>query len=317
MTAVEEPNWTRSVEALLAEYRRVDRESLRLPALGWVPGVATLSPFPQLQKDVRKVRAILAHGDQEPYEVGRELTLREWLREGHAFYRYWTRDDSPTQDMLAFWRGEAALLSEGTVSRPLVSSLLAAHFRRRLVLLRRWILLEWSEGAGRQALLKEVEDALEIWRTRRSLSGVITFLISVLGTVGGLLSIANGVRDLPWYGWVATGILVFLAYLFVVGSFVAKRGLMLGGSAKTQYVPSRIEGRGVYGLERQVFDPLGVKRSEIPFDLVLADLFIALWAAFFFAIGLGWVGVVIGSIFLAALLANIAAYVRRSYLQRL
>lgn len=72
-------------------------------------------------------------------------------------------------------------------------------------------------------------------------------------------------------------------------------------------------GSGAYGLERDVFGPLAIERSELPLDLVLADLFVALLAAPFFAMGLWWIGL----IFIGLLLLNGLAYWRRRKLRRL
>jgi hypothetical protein len=135
----------------------------------------------------------------------------------------------------------------------------------------------------------------------------------VLGTVGGLLGVARGVADVPWWGWALVLAAVFIAYRFVAGSFVAKRGLMLGGAGDDAGAPALLLGSGVYGLERDVFGPLDINRSELPLDLVLADLFIALLAAPFFAMGFWWVGLFV----IGLLPLNTVAYWRRRNLRRL
>jgi len=61
----------------------------------------------------------------------------------------------------------------------------------------------------------------------------VTFVLSLIGTVGGLVGVIHCAPDIPWYGWVLFGLAVYAAYLVVVGSFIAKRGLMLGRSALT------------------------------------------------------------------------------------
>jgi hypothetical protein len=273
-----EDNWKMKVEALVSQYREVDRASLRLPTLG-VLGNAFQVPWISLRSQDRR----------------REVWRRSFI------------------GVLGPWFGEAFVPSGGLACRPLVSSLVAAHFRRRLTLLRRWLLLSDSDDHECRGLLSTVDEALDIWRTRRTLSGAITFVISVLGTVGGFLGIARGIGDMPRWGWLVAGSALYIAYQLVVGSFVAKRGLMLGGSSGFTSARAWAEGGGTYRLERGVFEPLEIGLSEIPLDLVLADLFIALPATFFFVVGDWWLGL----IFVGALLVNGLAYVRRRHLGRL
>lgn len=220
--------------------------------------------------------------------------------------------DRRPNEYVETWRGEV-LLPGGMVSRPLVSSLLAAHFRRRLTLLRRWLVLQGSSDDNDVALLADVEAALEIWRTRRTITGAVTFVLAVLGTVGGLISVANGVRDMPIWGWVLVVVVLLVAYLFVVGSFVTKRGLMLGGSGGAAFQPASVGGNGTYGCERDVFGAIRISRSEIPLDIVLADLFIALPVGACFATGVWWLGALLSVVFLL----NTLAYWRRRRLRRL
>ena len=66
--------------------------------------------------------------------------------------------------------------------------------------------------------MSSVDEALDTWNARRTISGAVVFVVSVLATVGGAVSLAEGVRDLPWYAWVPIGWLVIVAYRFVVGS---------------------------------------------------------------------------------------------------
>jgi hypothetical protein len=237
----------------------------------------------------------------------------------------WSRSDSPAQafkasavkvlevyGVVGLWKGEASLVG-GMTSRPIVSSLLAAHFRRRLSLLRRWVSLGNRADDDADETLEEIDAALANWRARRSIGGAVTFLLSVLGTVGGLISVAHGVRDIPLWGWLVLGLGIFVLYLFVVGSFVVKRGLMLGGSAASSHNPASIDGNGLYGLERAVFDPIRIKRRELPFDLVLANLYVLLFAGFAFALAPWWVG----ALLLLPVAANVFAYGRRLQLRRL
>jgi hypothetical protein len=102
----------------------------------------------------------------------------------------------------------------------------------------------------------------------------------------------------------------------VVGSFIAKRGLMLGRSAEMASTPASLPGNGTYGVERQLFGPLRISRSEIPLDLILSSLFLALFAAAMFSID-DLVGAVVGSIFLAGVVVNAFAYWRRRHFNRL
>lgn len=212
--------WKLNVETMLSAYREADRASLRLPVLGTADEVAEpLLPVGMIRRTLHLLRVL--------YSLRRARSEQQM----EALQGIYSRE---VWSLLAPWRGEAVLLSGGMVCRPLVSSLLAAHFRRRLALLRRWLLLDDSESKEREELLSSVDEALSIWQARRTLSGAITFVISVLGTVGGLVGVAGGVTDVPWWGWLLALGAVFIAYRVVAGSFVTKRGLMLGGSATTR-----------------------------------------------------------------------------------
>lgn len=284
-------------DALLAAYREVDRASLLLPALGSTEGWSSflIGPVSLLLARARSCPVLLRQVRAAPSAWDALKRMLDWL----------------LGDGFGPWRGEA-LLSIAAVSRPLVSSLLAAHFRRRLSLLRRWIVLGEPAKAN-AALLAEIDAALSIWKVRRTISGAVTFVLSLAGAVGGLVGIIHGVEGMPWYGWVLIGLALYAVYLFVVGSFITKRGLMLGRSAESAYRPASLPKNGTYGVERTLFEPLRISRAETPLDLVLASLFLALFAAFMFAVHLP----VLGGIFIAAFVVNAFAYLRRRRLCRL
>jgi len=266
------------------------------PELGWERRVeALLATYRQI--DLASLRLPALGSTEWPASSWREFVKRQ--------------SEAPSE-LTQTWRGEV-FLPGGMVSRPLVSSLLAAHFRRRLALLRRWLVLQNSTDKEDVALLASVDAALETWRARRTIAGGVTFVITILGTVGGLVSVANGVREMPVWGWLLVAAAILCAYLFVVGSFVAKRGLMLGESGGAAYAPSAVAGSGAYGLERDVFGAVRINRSEIPLDIVLADLFVALPAGLGFAAGVWW----LGALFTAWFLLNAVAYWRRRRLRRL
>lgn len=286
------------VSALLAAYRATDRASLVLPALGTTEGWYSwlIGPVGTLLAVLRATRAALREEDEA-------AALSTQARHHVAWQMF--------GDMFGPWRGET-VFNVAAVSRPLVSSLLAAHFRRRLSLLRRWIILDPSASTD-EGLLRDVDNALTIWRARRTVSGSVTFLLTLVGTIGGLVSISHGIEGMPVYGWLLVGFVVYVAYLFVVGSFIAKRGLLLGRDPRTAFRPALIIDRGTYERERELFGLLGIHRREVPFDLILSGLFILLIASFVFAVGLWPLGV----LFVVTAFVNAFAYWRRRKLNRL
>jgi hypothetical protein len=152
-------HWKLDVESMLSAYREADRASLRLPVLGTADEMADpLLPVGMIKGTLHSLRLLYSH------RRGRSERDMEVLRESYS---------RAVASFLAPWRGEAVLLSGGMVCRPLVSSLLAAHFRRRLGLLRRWLLLDDSESKECEELLSAVNEALGIWQARRTLSGSI------------------------------------------------------------------------------------------------------------------------------------------------
>jgi hypothetical protein len=209
--AASDPSWAHCVCELLAAYRAADRESLSLPPLGSVEGgVTSFSPWQSLgymRAAIATIRTAWSSESSNPVVDKPVLMMLEDL------------------GFVGVWRGEASLVG-GMTSRPLVSSLLAAHFRRRLSLLRRWISLGTAtDDDGDDDLLRQIDAALGTWKARRSIGGAVTFVVSVLGTVGGLVGVANGVAEVPWYGWLGLGFAVYALYLFVVRSFVVKRAV--------------------------------------------------------------------------------------------
>jgi hypothetical protein len=284
-----------NVEALLTAYREVDRASLLLPALGSTEGwdAWLIAPISLMWDRLKSYLTMLR-------DVRKASSASESF---HRVATWFIGDFGPI-------RGEA-LLGTAVVSRPLVSSLLAAHFRRRLSLLKRWLLLGGSDP--NQDLLDQIDDALSIWRTRRTISGAVTFVVTLAGAVGGFVSIAHGAEGMPWWGWLLIGFAIYVIYLVVVGSFIAKRGLMLARSADAAYRPASVRESGTYGVERTLFAPLKIKRAEIPLDLVLSGLFLTLGAAFMFAIHLA----VLGAILVATVVLTACAYWRRRRLKRL
>lgn len=168
---------------------------------------------------------------------------------------------------LWLWRGEAPSASWIVMQR-LVAYLLTVHFRRRLLLVRRSILLMSNVSEEkRKSFVGQVDALLEQWGSPRFITGLFTYVMPASAFV---LEIYKTVQpDVVLPAWTGQLVLAIFSYslLFVTSSFLTKRGLMLGGSGRDTFFPGSLAGDGGYAKEREILKSLGLTVSEFPLDL--------------------------------------------------
>ena len=196
------------------------------------------------------------------------------------------------------WRGEAPTFPL-IFFRPLLNVFMKAHFENRLRRLRLEIALhDELSDTTRSALLNRLDAAHERWILSRFagvfftvlLPGIISFptwykqLIDFQTTVGihvptnvvvGLVSdMSTG--DLLLYGVIAFG------YLLVVPitCFLAKRGLFIGREPNRICFPGGQGGSGAYLKEKEILASVGLYVREMPIDLWLLGVSLAVGILF-------------------------------------
>jgi hypothetical protein len=172
------------------------------------------------------------------------------------------------------WNGECVVPS--ICFRPLATFLLHQHFRNRLFVLRRRLLLQvsLSEEDSKVALAK-IDRALAFWATASFGTIILAWVLPLIGPAIELAKLLVPV-DLP--GWSRPIGYFTVGYVFSVlaTAYGVKRGLMLGASGPAALCLGFLSGAGGYKREREILQPLGLALSEFPLDaalLVLSLLF--------------------------------------------
>jgi hypothetical protein len=251
-----------AIEDLLVHYRAVERRALCLPSFSFEPflrfsGLAfVLYFFATFNLYIAPLNALIwclkKLGLRVPYVwIARRRVREAWT---------WVR------------RGEAALIPF-VVIRPWTIAMVRVHFRRRLILLRRRLVLEPSfSDEERNTLVAKIDDGLELWQGLSVAAAVWTYGVQAIG-VSTAFTFATKIEKLGTGAAVGTAIGLLVVLVFAATPFMVKRGLMLGGSGSESYFPGLLDGTGVYGIERRVFLPLGIVRNEFPIDISLSYLF--------------------------------------------
>jgi hypothetical protein len=193
------------------------------------------------------------------------------------------------------WRGEAPTAPFIFV-RPLLTIFMKGHFERRLRRLRLEVLDSELSDATRSALLGRLDAALERWRTPRFAAILYTvvlpaiislptwykqfidFLVSLgirmpTDVVANFISEQVSADDLLILGILAAGYLLAIP----VTAFLAKRGLFIGKNADGICFPGDQGGSGIYySKEREILTSVGVRVREVPIDLWLLAISVAL-----------------------------------------
>lgn len=253
-------SWDQELNDLASLYRNVERRSLSLPTF-------SLLPFLIVMWNSVKFTLLFYLDVFLIVPVNLVVFLRN-LFPGKWSYRSFSWRYIKYV-ALWIWRGEVPQIPF-VVIRSLTTWLLHAHFRSRLRLLRRRIMLAGDLSTDdRTSLLSRVDQLLEVWEGPRVLFASFTY---GLPFAGFLLEIYRTFKPGQLPSWTGTAALFLIIYAlsFVVSAFIIKRGLMLGAAGRTAYFPGSLKERGDYGEERRLFDVISVQTKEFPLDILLA-----------------------------------------------
>jgi|GEM_PF-4227446 len=188
------------------------------------------------------------------------------------------------------WKGLSKVTAMGEINRrtylrPLVIGMLHWHFRNRLMAVRKMILLEtrFSESAAKNCL-ERIDRAIDFWRLRITIGSILFgWFIPLAGPATAIWKwvVPQSVVILPpEVIWIVCTSSAFYCLLFLTGSFVTKRGLMLGGSGFAASNPYLFTEPGGYAREREILGPMGIAVSELPIDLICATASVCIIALF-------------------------------------
>jgi hypothetical protein len=170
---------------------------------------------------------------------------------------------------LWIWRGEVPQIPFVAI-RSLTTWFLHAHFRSRLRLLRRSIMLADDLSTDdRTSVLSRIDQLLEVWEGPRVLFASFTYGLPAAGFLLEIYRTFQPQQLPPWTGTAALFLIIY-ALSFVASAFIIKRGLMLGAVGRSAYFPGALKERGGYGEENRIFDMIGLRAKEFPFDMLLA-----------------------------------------------
>jgi hypothetical protein len=268
--------FTQATDNLIALYRGIERRTLDLPLISFMPVLISL------WAGLRFV-FFLYVGLVLIIPTNLVIFLRNRFP-GHWRYRpfflrhlhyFW----------LWIWRGEAPT-TPSIFIRPFLNIFMKGHFDRRLRRLRSEILLrDELSDATRSALLARLDAALERWKPAR----FQVFLFSAL--FPAVFSFPNG-----WKAWiellkslgfqipadlagnlvVSPGVAIIFAMLAIgyiltipITAFMAKRGLFIGSEGDMIYFPGGQAGCGAYLKEKEILHGVGLHAREPSVDLWL------------------------------------------------
>ena len=266
--------WAQSVNELVSLYRKVERRGLALPAFSLAP--LGIYIWNTIKFEVCLLLDLFLLIPLNLVIFLRNILPGKWPYQSFSwkYIKY---------VILWVWRGEAPI-GPTVVVRSLVVSLLASHFRKSLLSLRRHIFLEVSLAVKKQTftpgqqtlLLSDIDNALKQWQERSFMNVVYTHVFPTVGFLVGMVPFLTSAPSPPaWLGPVVL-FLVIYSLGFVTTAFLVKRGLMLGGYARLSYFPGALKREGAYAEEDRIFESIGAARKEFPLDIVFMLLGIPL-----------------------------------------
>ena len=275
-----------ATDSLLALYRSVERSTLDLPLISFMPLLIVM--WASL-----KFYFFLIVGVFLIIPVNLIILVRN-IFPGHWRYRPFFLSHL-YYVWLWIWRGEVPTFPL-IFFRPLLSIFIKAHFESRIRRLRFEILDSELSDAARSSLLGRVDAALERWKSPRVtaifwtviLPAIISLptwykqLIEFLGALGLRMPtdvIVNFISEnfstdtLIILGTSAPSYLV----LIPITAFLAKRGVFIGLKPQRVCFPGEQDGPGIYySKEREILSSVGVRVRETPIDLWLLGLVLVL-----------------------------------------
>jgi hypothetical protein len=277
--------FVQATDSLLALYRSVERSTLDLPLVSFMPLLIFLWAM-------IKFGFFLYVGIFLIIPVNLVILVRN-VFPGHWRYRPFFLAHL-NYLWLWLWRGEAPTAPFIFV-RPLLTVFMKAHFERRLRRLRLEILDSELSEVTRPALLNRVDAGLERWKAPRfaavfwsvvlpamiALPGWHKQLVESLGSVGIRMPTEMVVNFLSEKMTTDSWILIAMSlpgYLLAIPitAFLAKRGLFVGRSSDRICFPGGQEGSGIYAKERDILGTVGVQVKEAPIDLWIFWVVLAL-----------------------------------------
>ncbi len=171
------------------------------------------------------------------------------------------------------WSGEMPIVAI-VAMRPITYAFIRMHFHNRLELVRRSILIEENLPEEQEKKLVDIVDKMILrWPSWKLPQLLVTYGLPILSPIVGLYQLVLPGPPPAWAGFV---ILMSLSWAiaFVASGFLIKRGLMLGGNARSAYFPGFISGRGAYAIEGRILKDFGVTRKEFPLGFALSLLLI-------------------------------------------
>jgi hypothetical protein len=275
-----------ATDSLLALYRRIERSTLELPLISFMPLLIVIWAGLRLY-------FFLFVGIFLIIPVNFIILIRN-LFPGHWKYRPFFLSHL-YYVWLWIWRGEVPTIPY-ILFRPLLSIFIKAHFATRLRRLRLEVLDSELSDVTRSAILGRLDAALERWKSPRVtavfwsviLPAIISLptwykqLIEFLGSLGlrmptdvvvNFISENFSTDTLIILGTSAPGYLVVIP----ITAFLAKRGVFIGLKPQRVCFPGEQEGPGIYySKEREILSSVGVRIRETPVDLWLLGLVLVL-----------------------------------------
>jgi hypothetical protein len=277
-----------ATDNLLATYRTLERQTLDLPLVSFMPMLIFFW-------SVLKFCFFVLIGIPLIIPVNLVILIRNFFP-GHWRYRPFFLPHIYYL-WLWLWRGEAPTIPFILI-RPLLSVFMKVHFERRLRRLKSEVALnDKVSDATRSMLLGRLDAALERWKAPRLAALFFTVL---LPTIFGLpayykqlveflssLDVSVPTEALIHYITTTASASLWITFFeasvpgylvaIPVTAFLAKRGLFLNQIPDRICFPGGQGGIGVYAKEREILASIGIHMREVPWDLwfSLAALVIA------------------------------------------
>jgi hypothetical protein len=258
--------WDKTLDALEALYKDVERRSFSLPTF-------SLSPFVIVSWSL--IKFCVCWG----LDVFLFLPMNAIIFVRNIFpgrWRYRSFSGSYWKYAINWlWRGEAPTFPLGVI-RPLVVFMETVHVYSRFRTIQRWIYLDDTlTDEGRTDLNEKIAAALDHWKRPTMVQVGYSYVLPVVPL---LITVYEKFfpSELPqWVSFVGFFLLGY-AIFFAVSAFMFKRSLMLGASGRAIYFPGAISGNQGYGKEREILDSVGIKTREWPFDIALFFISLAI-----------------------------------------
>jgi hypothetical protein len=252
--------WEGAIHEIAATYSEVERRSLSIPGFSLAPlGI-------YFWASVKFV--LLLYLDLFLFIPLNLVILMRNIFPGK--WRYRSFSGHRIKLLIEWFRNGEVPIVAIVATRSLTYALLGNHFRNRLGLIRRRIMLECGLPEREQVkLISAIDKVLLQWPARTFWQGIFTYGLPLLSPLSAFYQLvfpgAPGV-------WTRLLVIVSLTYAlaFLASAFIIKRGLMLGGVGRLAYFPGLLEGRGAYAAEKQILAKFGLAAREFPLGFVLS-----------------------------------------------